>query len=98
MIFIYINEKGINEKIKALKNKLNFNKFFDLRKSYNKFNPNFNTLLDRYKKELSKKLGINTINFNSDNDKDKKDYDFEDLDNQFDKLFLKRESEKERTV
>ena len=92
--YIYINEKGINEKIKALKNKLNFNKFFDLRKSYNKFNPNFNTLLDRYKKELSKKLGINTINFNSD--KDKKYYDFEDLDNQFDKLFLKRESEKEK--
>ena len=92
--YIYINEKGINEKIKALKNKLNFNKFFDLRKSYNKFNPNFNTLLDRYKKELSKNLGINTINFNSD--KDKKDYDFEDLDNQFDKLFLKRESEKEK--
>ena len=93
--YFYINDKDIAEKVKSLKTKLNFKKFLDLRKSYNRYETNFNKLLNRYKKELSKKLGINTMDFNSDIKK-KKDYDFEDLDNQFDKLYLKRESEKQK--
>ena len=93
--FIYLYGKRINEKIKKLKNNLHFNKNFDLKNSYDNFNISFDKLINRYKKELSKKFGINAMKFNSDVDKNKNDYDFEDLDSQFDKLYLKRESKKE---
>ena len=93
--FIYLNEKRVNGKIQKLKKNLHFHQNFDLKQSYDNYNISFDKLIDRYKKELSKKLGINAMNFNSDADKSKNDYDFEDLDTQFDKLYLKRESKKE---
>ena len=89
--FIYTTEKKENEKIKNLKNKLNFKKFVDLKENYENYKVYFDKLINRYKKELSKKLGINPMNFSSEMDNDKNNYDFEDLDNQFDKLYLKRD-------
>ena len=93
--YIYINEKRINEKIKNLKTKLNFKKHFNLKESYDNYHISFDKLINRYKKELSKKLGIKPMIFKSEIDKNK-DYDFEDMDHQFNKLYLKRQSSKDQ--
>ena len=88
--FIYIYEKRIEKKIKNLKNKLNFKKAFNLKKSYDNYTVSFDKLINKYQKELSKKLGINPVSFDSK----KEQFDFQDLDTQYEKLYLKRRHKK----
>ena len=93
--YIYITKKDVNQKIKNLKKKLNFNTPFNLRESYNNHKVSFEKLLNRYRKELNKKYGLNQINFDSNKD-NRYLYDSQDLNNNFDKLYIKKETEKQK--
>ena len=57
--FLYINKNNTDKKISELKSKLKYDKPFDLRESYKKFNCNFDKLVEKYKKQIQKQLGIN---------------------------------------
>ena len=56
--YLSLNDKDLKNKISKLKNHLQFEKSFDLRESYQKFICNFEEILEKYKKELIKKINI----------------------------------------
>ena len=56
--FLYLNENDINKKTIELKKNLNFTASYNLRENFKKFNPSFESLLQRYKKEIYHQLKI----------------------------------------
>ena len=57
--FLYLNKKNTEKKLYELKKKLKYDKPFDLRESYKKFECNFDKILEKYKKYILKQLKIN---------------------------------------
>lgn len=62
--FLYLNERSTKKKICELEKKLKYNKSFDIRESYEKYNFNFDKIIERYKKEIQKELKINPKIYN----------------------------------
>ena len=95
--FLYLHEREIKEKLGSLKNNLNYDDSFNLKESYDNFSINFDKLISRFGQEIKKKYGLNPKNFNTINPSQKNEnYDFGDLDNKFDKLFLQKNYEKKK--
>ena len=95
--FLYLNNNELCEKLKSLKQNLNYKTPFKLKESYDNFKVNFEKLLYKFSKELKKKYGLNPKNFNLMNESNKNDnYDFCDSGGEFDKLFIPRKGEKIR--
>ena len=93
--FINLVENDINKKLKPLEDNLNYKTTFNLKESYDNFTIDFRKLLSRFRQELYKKYGLNPKNFNSESAKNKNvNYDFRDMDNKFEKLFLQKNFEK----
>lgn len=96
--FLYINQKGDAKRIKKLSEKLKFKKPLNLEENYLNYKIDFDKVLNRYKKELSKKYGINLLfpdpNSTNKNDKKEEIFDFHYLDEHYDKLYLKKGNEK----
>jgi len=87
--FLYINQKGDFKKIKKLNEKLKFKKPFNLEENYRNYKFDFDKVLNRYKKELSKKYGIDLLYQNSTNKNDEI-FDFHYLDKHYKKLYIKK--------
>ena len=93
--FLYLNEVEAYRKLKPLEDNLNFKTPFKLKESYDNFKIDFRLLLSRFGKEMQKKYGLNPKNFTNENDNNKNlNYDFRDMDNNFDKLFIQKNLEK----
>ena len=93
--FLYLHEREINAKLTSLKENLNYDKSFNLKESYDNFSINFEKLISRFGQEVKKKYGLNPKNFNTVNPSQKNEnYDFRDLDNKFDKLFIQKNGDK----
>ena len=93
--FLYLNEREIGEKLKSLKNNLYYKTPFKLKESYDNFTINFEKLLSRFRQEVKEKYGLNQKNFNSENaSKKNKNYDFSDMAQKFEKLFLQKNFER----
>lgn len=93
--FLYINQKGDFKRIKKLNEKLKFKKPFNLEENYTNYKLDFDKVLNRYKKELSKKYGINLL-FPNSNQTYKNDeiFDFHYLDEHYKKLYIKKGNSK----
>lgn len=93
--FLYLNEREIGDKLKSLKSNLYYTTPFKLKESYDNFRISFEKLLSRFRQEVKQKYGLNPKNFNSEKpSKINKNYDFNDMDNNFEKLFLQKDFEK----
>ena len=64
--FLYLNEKDIKRRINELNKNLKFNKTCNLKTNYKNFEPNFEKLLKRYKKEIYHQLKIDPKIFKVD--------------------------------
>ena len=94
--FLYINQKSDFKRIKKLNEQLKFTKPFNLEENYRNYKIDFDKVLNRYKKELSKKYGINLL-FSDSNPTNKNDddiFDFHYLDKHYNKLYIKKGNEK----
>ena len=92
--FLYLNERE-EEKLKSLKKRLYYKTPFKLKESYDNFTISFEKLLSRFRQEIKEKYGLNPQNFNSENSpKKNKNYDFSDMDQKFEKLFIQNNLEK----
>ena len=93
--FLYLNDKNTSKKVSELKSKLKFDKPFDLRESYKQFNVNFDKLLERYKKEIQKKLRINPkIYITNQIDSKKNSHNLQYPYDKLTKLYLSRSNKK----
>ena len=93
--FLYLHEREINAKLTSLKENLNYDKSFNLKESYDNFSIDLEKLISRFGQEVKKKYGLNPKNFNTVNPSQKNEnYDFRDLDNKFDKLFIQKNGDK----
>ena len=93
--FLYLNEREIGDKLKSLKSNLYFKTPFKLKESYDNFRISFEKLLSKFRQEVKQKFGLNPKNFNTEKpSKKNKNYDFSDMDNKFEKLFLQKNFEK----
>jgi hypothetical protein len=94
--FLYINQAGDFKRIKKLNEKLKFKNPFILEENYRNYKIDFDKVLNRYKKELSKKYGINLL-FSDSNPTNKNDddiFDFHYLDKHYKKLYIKKGNSK----
>ena len=57
--FLYLNENDIKKRISDLKKNLKFTETYNLKTHYEKYQPNFEKILERYKKEIYQQLEIN---------------------------------------
>ena len=64
--FLYLNENDVKKKTTELKKNLNFTSSYNLRENFKKFNPNFDSLLQRYKKEIHRQLKVDPKIFKVD--------------------------------
>ena len=89
--FLYLNERSTKKQIRKLEKKLKYNKSFDIRKSYEKFNFNFDEIIKRYKKEMQKELKIDPKIYNINTiDSKVNSHNLQHPKNKITKLYLNR--------
>ena len=93
--FLYLNEKDIKNRTFELKKNLNFKETYNLNTNYKKYNPNFDSLLLRYKKEIYQQLKINPNIFKVDPiDSKINSHNLEFPDDKLTKLYISRRNPK----
>ena len=93
--FLYLNENDIKKRTSELKKNLNFTETYKLNINYKKFNPNFDSLLQRYKNEIYKQLKINPNIFKVDPiDSKINSHNLEFPNDKLTKLYISRRSQK----
>ena len=89
--FLYLNNNVCNNSFNRLQKKLNFANNFDLRESYLKFEANIDKMINRFKKEIQKKLQINKNIYNIDPiDSKIQSHNMQFPNSKITKLYLKR--------
>ena len=95
--FLYLNENDIKKRTNELKKNLNFTDTYNLKTNYMKFKPNFDNLLERYKKEIYKQLKINPNIFKVDPIEAKiNSHNLEFPDNKLNNLYISRKNKNKR--
>jgi hypothetical protein len=92
--FLYLNKRNTEKKIYELKKRLKYDKPFDLRESYKKFECNFDAILEKYKKYVQKLLKINPKIYKKDQiDANVNSHNLQNPNDQLTKLYLNQKNQ-----
>ena len=95
--FLYINENDIKKKTSELKKNLTFTETYNLRKHYKEYKPDFDNLLEKYKKEIYHQLRINPKIFIVDPiDSKINSHNLEFPDDKLENLYISRHNQKRK--
>ena len=95
--FLYINENDIKKKTSELKKNLTFTETYNLRQHYKEYKPDFDNLLEKYKKEIYHQLRINPKIFIVDPiDSKINSHNLEFPDDKLENLYISRRNQKRK--